>query len=116
MFLDLSKFCERKFERKFFEGILKRVKAEILLCNFIKIGWVVSENKIFEKEVNSLPNNKGLDWSRIKDITDDKINVTQILKFVSSMGENIVGKGENTGYQHFLLFPQYFQKASISGS
>ena len=24
--------------------------------------------------------------------------------------ENIVGKGENAGYQHFLLFPQYFQK------
>ena len=21
--------------------------------------------------------------------------------------ENIVGKGENAGYQHFLLFPQY---------
>ena len=27
--------------------------------------------------------------------------------------ENIVGKGENVGYQHFLLFPQFFQKASI---
>ena len=26
--------------------------------------------------------------------------------------ENIVGKGENAGYQHFLLFPQCFQKAS----
>ena len=25
--------------------------------------------------------------------------------------ENIVGKGENAGYQHFLLFPQCFQKA-----
>ena len=24
--------------------------------------------------------------------------------------ENIVGKGENAGYQHFLLFPQCFQK------
>ena len=24
--------------------------------------------------------------------------------------ENIVGKGENTGYQHFLLFPQCFTK------
>ena len=24
--------------------------------------------------------------------------------------ENIVGKGENAGYQHFLLFPQWFQK------
>ena len=26
--------------------------------------------------------------------------------------ENIVGKGENSGYQHFLLFPQCFEKAS----
>ena len=25
--------------------------------------------------------------------------------------ENIVGKRENAGYQHFRLFPQYFQKA-----
>ena len=25
--------------------------------------------------------------------------------------ENIVRKGENAGYQHFLLFPQCFQKA-----
>ena len=26
--------------------------------------------------------------------------------------ENTVGKGENAGYQHFLLFPQCFQKPS----
>ena len=25
--------------------------------------------------------------------------------------ENIVGKGENAGYQHFLHFPQCFEKA-----
>ena len=25
--------------------------------------------------------------------------------------ENIGGKGENAGFQHFLLFPQCFQKA-----
>ena len=25
--------------------------------------------------------------------------------------ENIAGKGENAGFQHFLLFPQCFQKA-----
>ena len=30
--------------------------------------------------------------------------------------ENIMGKGENAGYQHFLLFPQCFQKASFPGS
>ena len=29
--------------------------------------------------------------------------------------ENIVGKGENAAYQHYLLFPQCFQKASFSG-
>ena len=27
--------------------------------------------------------------------------------------ENIVGKGENAGYQHFLLFPQCFGKATF---
>ena len=27
--------------------------------------------------------------------------------------ENNVGKGENVGYQHFLLFPQCFQKFSL---
>ena len=27
--------------------------------------------------------------------------------------ENIVGKGENAGYQHFLLFPQCFKKVSF---
>ena len=27
--------------------------------------------------------------------------------------ENIVGKGENAGHQHFLLFPQCFEKVSF---
>ena len=27
--------------------------------------------------------------------------------------ENIVGKGENAGHQHFLLFLQCFEKASF---
>ena len=30
--------------------------------------------------------------------------------------ENIVGKGENAGYQHFLLFPQCYEKASFTGT
>ena len=29
--------------------------------------------------------------------------------------ENIVGKGENAGYQHFLLLPLCFHKASYTG-
>ena len=35
---------------------------------------------------------------------------------VSGTVENIEGKGENAGYQHFLFFPQCFQNASLSGS
>ena len=62
---------------------------------------------------NSLPNNKFLDWSKLKAFADDKINVTEKLIFVLGRVENIVRKGENAGYQHFLLFPQCFQKASF---
>ena len=29
--------------------------------------------------------------------------------------ENIAGKGENTNHQHFVLFPQCFQKAPFWG-
>ena len=40
----------------------------------------------------------------------------EIVHFFSDSVENIMGKGENAGFQHFLLFLQYFQKASFSGS
>ena len=46
---------------------------------------------------------------------DDEISTTQNLKFVLGRVENFVGKGENADYQHFLLFPQCFQKPSIPG-
>ena len=59
---------------------------------------------------NSLPNDKILDRSKLKAFADDKINVTEKLKFVLGRIENILGKGENAGYQHFLLFPKCFQK------
>ena len=35
------------------------------------------------------------------------MNVNEKLKFVLGRVENIVGKGENAGFQHFLLFQQY---------
>ena len=51
-----------------------------------------------------------------KHFADNKIDVGKKLVFVLGRLENIVGKGENAGYQHFLLFPQCFQKASFSRS
>ena len=65
--------------------------------------------------VNSLPNNKISNWCKLKALADDKINVTEKLKVILGRVENIVGKGENAGYQHFLLFHLCFQKASYTG-
>ena len=63
---------------------------------------------------NSSPNNKILDWSKLKALADNKLYVNEKLKVGLGRAENIVEKGENAGYQHFLLFPQCFQKASFS--
>ena len=56
-----------------------------------------------------------LEWFKVKVFADDKINVTEKLKFVLAMEENTVGEGENAGNQHFLLFPQYFKKLIFPG-
>ena len=60
----------------------------------------------------SLSKDNILDLSKLKALADDNLYVYQISKFALGRIENIVGKGENAGYQHFLLFPQCFQKAS----
>ena len=59
---------------------------------------------------NPLPNDKILDCSKLKAFADDKIKVFEMMIFVFDRVENIVGKGENAGYQHFLLFPTMFSK------
>ena len=65
--------------------------------------WTVTSLEQVNND-SSLPHDKILDWSKWKAFADDKLNVTEKLKFVLGRLENIVGKGENAGYQHFLLF------------
>ena len=62
-------------------------------------------------KVNS--NDKILALTKFKAFAEDKIIVTQKLIFVLRRVENIVGKGEYAGYQHFLLFLQCFLKLSF---
>ena len=52
----------------------------------------------------------------MKAFADDKLKVIQMQKFVPDKTENIEGKEENAGYQHFLLFSQCFKKAYSLGS
>ena len=66
--------------------------------------------------LNSLPNDKILDWFKLKAFEDNRLNMNQKVNFVLRRIENIVGKGENADYQHFLIFLQCFQKASFQWS
>ena len=72
-----------------------------------------SKGVIVWEWVYSVPNNKILDWFKFKASADDKINVTEKFKFVLKRVKNIMGKGENAGYQYLLLFQQWFLKASL---
>ena len=66
--------------------------------------------------LSTLPNNSFVDWTKFKAFADKILNAAKIMISVFDGVENIVGKGENAGYQHFLLFLQCFQKVSFSGS
>ena len=65
--------------------------------------------------VNSLPRDKNLDRTKFRAFADDKLNVAKIAISVSDRVENIVGKGENAGYQHFLLSHNDFKKVLSQG-
>ena len=81
--------------------------------NIFKYLHLGRENSWFVvRGINSLPNDKILGLTKSKVFADDQMNVTQILKFALGRVENIVGIGENAGYQHFLLFSQCFQRTS----
>ena len=49
-----------------------------------------------------------LDVTRLESFAGDKISEALMTISVFDRVENIVGKGENAGNQHFLLFPQCF--------
>ena len=80
-----------------------------LLDDILKTGSVC------QMLINSLPKDNFLNLSKLKAFGDDKIKVTEKLKFVFARIEIIMGKGENAGNKHFLIFPR-FSKPSFSGS
>ena len=88
-------------------------KLSAIFCHLQALSVWKSLKFVWER-VNSLSNNKLLDWSKLKAFTDNKINVTKELKFVSGRVETLVGKGKNAGHQHFFLFPQCFQEDSFT--
>ena len=113
-----SRKFSRRIENTVGKGEIAR-NEQFLLFSYVKnqglFGKRLSDYTPFSF-IKFLPNDKILDWSKFKAPADDKINVTQNLKFVLGKVENILGKGENAGYHHFHLFPKCFQKSPSSGS
>ena len=48
--------------------------------------------------ITSLPNDDFFDWTKFKTLTEDNFIIAKIMISVFGRVENIVGKGENTGY------------------
>ena len=74
----------------------------------------VSKGVIVWEWVNSLQKDNILDEYKFKAFAEDKIIAIQKLKVVLGRVENIVGKGENAGYQHFSPFSTMFSKVFFS--
>ena len=64
---------------------------------------------------NSLPSDKFLDFTKFKAFADNKSAVAKIvISQQDRVKKNSVGKVDNAGYHHFLLFSYCFEKASFS--
>ena len=59
---------------------------------------------------NPLSQDKILNSSVMKAFVEVNLSMVQMM-FVFERLKNILGKGENASYQHFLLFPKCFQKS-----
>ena len=65
---------------------------------------------------NPLPDDKILDWSKLKQFADNNFKFDGNSRKFSNRVENTVGKGEIARYEQFLLFPQCFQKVCFPGA
>ena len=55
--------------------------------------------------LNPLPDDKILDWSKVKEFADDNFKFDKDDRKFSKQVENTAGKGEIARYEQFLLFP-----------
>ena len=69
----------------------------------------------YYSKFNPLPNDKIFDMTKLKAFADDKLNINTMTISLLDRAENTEGKGENAGYQHFLLFPRCFQAILLWG-
>ena len=75
-----------------------------------------TKSVLLSVKVSPLQNDKFLEVTKLNTFTGDKLNIAKMTISFCNTVENTVGKGENAGYQHFLLFPQCFPITFSFGS
>ena len=86
----------------------KYKNLQLMVCFSTLNGPCTKRSRVF----NPSPNNKILDVTKLKALAGDKLNIAKMMFSFFDRVENTVVKGENAGYQHFLLFPQCFPELS----
>ena len=95
-------------------------KEKLLVsCNFsfsqgVFKRFVLQRRKIQGLFWKGLTLTKILDWSKLKALADDKINVAEMITSVSERVENIVGKRRKCWLPAFSLFLTMFSKPFFS--
>ena len=95
--------------KAFADDKIKKI-AQTMICVFDRVENIVRKGE------NAGTKRQNFTMSKSKAFVDDKIKIAQAIISVFDGVENMVEKGEKAGYQHFLLFPQCFQKALSSES
>ena len=90
----------RPFDRRYApEGLFKDIPS-LLLFSFILLSLFDPKSTL----LNSLPNKKKLEWSKLKAFADDIINIIEMIFFLPQRVEIIVGKRKYSGLQAFSPF------------
>ena len=87
-----------------------------VLTNLLSQG--LEKSGLFGKGTKCYPITRRqiLDWSKLKQSADNNCKFDENIRKFYKQVENTVGKGEIARYEHFLLFPQCFQKAYFPGA
>ena len=90
------------------------VSTNLKFCRLVKTLPCTRQQNFRPIHINSLPQNKFLDWCKFKALATDRINVTEKLKFVFGKLKTVREK-EKMLITRIVSFSHSFQKVSSSG-
>ena len=103
-------------DEKLFPGIIWYPNIYLKCCHPSKLGSVLLNYFSFELTLHSLPDDKIVDWYKLKQFADNTLKCISNEKHVPYRVENIVRKREIACYKQFLLFSQCFPQLYILGA